>query len=100
MPEGVLAIHISNRYLDLAPLLYEFAKEKELPIAVISTGKTDSGGSAASWVLMTRNKDFINQPEINPFFQVQSSSDQKVRLWTDSYSNMLPFLRMEGVFNR
>lgn len=59
-PDGILAIHISNRYLDLEPVVYGLAKYLEWEAVVISNNSSNGGRVYPStWVLVTRNKDFL-----------------------------------------
>jgi hypothetical protein len=90
-PDGVLAIHISNRYLDLRPVVHELVERFKL-----HSGWNHSSGGAFSqpsdWILVARNDDVLGQPEVSR--QLQSlDSQRKVRLWTDDYSNLFQILR-------
>jgi len=103
-PQGVLAVHISNRYLDLEPLLYSLAEHFGLETALIVNPRTDSGSYTAVWVLMTYNKGFLETNAIQRFSSTDRETDpwmvenRTVRLWTDAYSNLFQFLRLEGAF--
>lgn len=56
-PNGVIAFHISNRYLDLEPVLATLAKKAELKCLVRHDSKEDKMGKAAStWVILARNE--------------------------------------------
>ncbi len=58
-PDGILALHISNRFIDLKPVVYGLGRHFECEIVYISN-RTDSSTavSSSSWVLLTRNKEF------------------------------------------
>ena len=90
-PNGVLAIHISNRYLDLRPVVHELAERFKLR----SGFKHSEGGpmsQPSDWILLARTDDVLGQPEVSR--QLQSlDSQRKVRLWTDDYSNLFQILR-------
>lgn len=98
-PQGVLAIHISNRYLDLAPLIQAAGNFYELEQALIASPADNNGSYAAVWVLLSYNKKFFQLPEIQNSKKEMPEEIATSRLWTDNYSNLLPFLRM-GVFFR
>ncbi len=92
-PNGILAIHISSQYLDLAPQLALQAQNAELHAVLIHSDVDESRGIfAADWVLMTADPDFLKHPEIanaaQPLRQLSG-----LRLWTDDYSSLLPLLK-------
>jgi hypothetical protein len=95
-PTGILAFHVSNQYLDLAPQLALLAKNAHLEVRNVSTGSFDARGEfRASWVLMTYDPTFFNQPEVASFAD-QIPSKPNLRLWTDDYSSLLPVLQPTG----
>lgn len=90
-PQGVLAIHISNRYLDLDPVvrgLADYLKFKVLRID--SSGNDDLGTSTADWMLLTRNEDLLKS--LGPK-GAESSAEPRSLLWTDEYSNLFRILK-------
>jgi len=93
-PNGILAFHISNLYLDLAPVVLNQAKSAGLEAVNISSPDDDyTGAYAADWVLVTANKGFLALP------QIQGAGNEiqpkpGLRLWTDDYSSLLPILRI------
>jgi len=90
-PDGVIAFHVSNRFLDLKPVLLRIADFHHLEYAYIhETG--DSGGTTSDWVLMTRNKSFLLRPEIVAATEpVVPRPDW--RLWTDDFNNLVQVFR-------
>jgi hypothetical protein len=95
-PEGILAVHISNRFLDLRPVLANIAEASGLTARLV----TDSpeGGSSASltdWVLIARSARAFEHPLLevaepippNPAFS----------LWTDQFNNLLDVLKSHPV---
>ncbi|HZU09300.1 MAG TPA: fused MFS/spermidine synthase [Pseudacidobacterium sp.] len=94
-PDGILAFHISSQYLNLEPVLAREAQQAGLhAITVRSAGNESLGIFAAEWVLLTRNEQFLSQPEVvnasNP-----SLLQANVRLWTDDYASLLPVLHWQ-----
>ena len=58
-PDGVIAFHISNRYLDLEPVLATLAKEENLKCLVRHDSKEDKRGKAAStWVILAKSDHY------------------------------------------
>jgi hypothetical protein len=91
-PDGVLAIHISNRHLDLAPIVRTLADAFRLEAVVIDTASEDDAIWGATWVLLSRDRKVLETPEID-----EESEDlvgkKGVRLWTDDYSNLFRVLK-------
>jgi len=90
-PDGVIAFHVSNRFLDLKPVLLAIAQAQGLEYAnLFDSG--ESGGTTSDWVLLTRNKRFILQPRIIEVTEpVAPRPDWG--LWTDDYSNLRQVLK-------
>lgn len=90
-PNGVLAIHISNRYLDLRPVVHELAERFKLHSGWVHT--PDGPLSQPSdWILLARNDEVLGQPAVSS--QLKSlDAQRKVRLWTDDYSNLFQILK-------
>jgi len=92
IPGGILAVHISNRHVDLEPEVALLAKASGMTARRISSPPNDKCGAFSStWMLLTDNVEFFSQPEVAHV----SSPDEnpKARLWTDDYSSLLPLLR-------
>lgn len=90
--DGILAFHISNRHLDLEPVVARLAEAYQLSPVVIHGGSQDWEGSPASWVLLARDRVLFDAPAI---YQASSALTGKstVRLWTDDYSNLFQVIR-------
>ncbi len=91
-PDGILAVHISNRYLDLAPVLAGEAEVAGKTGRVVETDDDDTQDLfGTTWVLL-RNPGSAFSKDI----QGRSSDlarSRKVRLWTDDYSNLFQILK-------
>lgn len=88
---GAIAVHITNRYVDLRPVLHGIAKRFELEEAVIETSADkDNGTYAADWIILTKNQDLLR--ELKPHETPQKNPGAAI-LWTDAYSNLFDVLR-------
>jgi SAM-dependent methyltransferase len=92
-PDGVLAVHVSNRFLSLGPVVALAAAEDGKEARMISNEEdSDNEIAAADWVLVSSRQGFFEQPEIK-------AVDEKIkpipglRVWTDDYSNLYKILR-------
>jgi hypothetical protein len=90
-PDGVIAFHVSNRFLDLKPVLLAIAERHKLEYAYLhETG--EGGGTTSDWVLLTRNKRFLlKQSIVEATEPVAPRPDW--RLWTDDYNNLVQVFR-------
>jgi len=85
-PEGVIAFHVSNRFLDLKPVLLAIAERHKLEYAFLhETG--ENGGTTSDWVLITRSKPFILKPSIVEATE-PVAPQPGLRLWTDDFNNL------------
>jgi hypothetical protein len=95
-PNGILALHISNRYLNLEPVCEggaEFLGRHAWTVA--DEGEGGEYLSSSTWVLVTadaslpKSAQFVNA-DISP-----SKITKGFRPWTDDYSNIVQILRLE-----
>ena len=64
-PKGLLAIHISNRYIQLDPVVAAIAKENGLVCRIFSDSNDGlPGKTASSWVVLARNEEELGSPFI------------------------------------
>lgn len=92
-PAGVVAFHISNHYLDLAPVVQQEAEHAGMKTAfIISPENEDTATYSSDWVLVTDNQELLSRNEI---VDAQQSIvvPPGLRLWTDDYNSLLPVLK-------
>jgi len=86
-PRGVIAFHVSNRFLDLKPVLLAIAARHHLEYAFVhETG--EGGGTTSDWVLITRDKTFIYRKDVAESTEPVAPQPDW-RLWTDDYNNLV-----------
>ena len=90
---GIIAFHVSNRYIDLEPVVAAIAHDAGLQaVSVHSHEDKQNGYYYADWILVTANQAFLSQPAmINDAFP--TPWQQQFRLWTDNYSSVFPLLK-------
>ena len=85
-PQGVIAFHVSNRFLDLKPVLLAIAEKHGLEFAYVhETG--EEGGTTSDWILITRYKPLILRKEIADA-TVPVAPEPGLRAWTDDFNNL------------
>jgi hypothetical protein len=93
-PDGVLAVDVSNRTLDLRPVVRRLAQHFGLAAVEIATKRSEDGTTWGSlWVLLTRNPAFLEEPGVADPGAPRESADPAFPLWTDDWSSLLPVLR-------
>jgi SAM-dependent methyltransferase len=92
-PGGILAVHTSNTYLDLGPVVQLLADDARYPARLISDGDDlRKLIDAADWVLVTRNESFLSNLDETKLHE-PITVPAKLRLWTDDYNNLFQILR-------
>jgi hypothetical protein len=92
-PEGILAVHISNRHLDLVPVVWSLADYFGLSRVIIADPGNYEETSPSLWVLLARLPALLADPEIASRARYMEGYVSHVRLWTDDYSNLIQILK-------
>ena len=96
-PDGILAVHISNRYFDLSPVVRNMAQldaEHGMQALLIeSRGNDLQGTDSSDWVLLTTNQQFMAEAEVQRSLTPWSEATPRPILWTDDYTNLFSLLR-------
>jgi len=92
-PGGAIAFHVSNDYLDLAPVVQKLAEARGFEaILVRNPANPDEMVYPSDWVLVTNNPSISKNPSIR-MRMVDINSRPRARLWTDSYSSIFSVLK-------
>jgi hypothetical protein len=87
-----MAFHVSNQFLDLAPVIHTLAGAYGIEAVEIHSDRDEGRGlSSATWVLVTRNREFLKRGEIRG--AAKEIPSRNLRLWTDDYNNLLQVIR-------
>ena len=85
---SVLALHVSNRYLDLMPVVAREAKEFSLHSLVVDTENDEDWAIASLWVLLSKDADALKL-DVAP---AKSSTLEELNthgpLWTDEFTSL------------
>jgi hypothetical protein len=93
-PDGLLLFHVSNRYLDLVPLVSTLVQDAGLSAFVRhqATGNIMVDGIAGGcYVIAARRVEDLGQIPADDRWQ--RLPRQAFRVWTDDYSNLLSIVR-------
>jgi SAM-dependent methyltransferase len=99
-PNGILAIHTSNTYLDLNPVVKLLADDAGIESRLISNSDDQRKLiDAADWMLLTRNQGFLLKLD-ETVLQDSIDMPTKLRVWTDDYNNLFQILRPLSFLNK
>ncbi|HEY6340940.1 MAG TPA: fused MFS/spermidine synthase [Bryobacteraceae bacterium] len=94
-PNGILALHISNRYLDLAPVCAAGAAYfHKAAFTVNDDGEAANYFSSSTWVLVTQDTTWFQEPQFANADIAKTQEQPNFRAWTDDYSNIVQILRL------
>jgi spermidine synthase len=89
-PDGLLAINISNRYLDLEPIVAQAAKNVGFSGVVIADDSYEETFYVSStWVILARDPSFFSHPNFQDTYVRAAQVRPEFREWTDDYSNIM-----------
>jgi len=91
-PGGVIAFHVTNRYLDLAPVVQALAEAQGLAVTQIRDDTKDGMTSTSDWVLLSDDPAALAKPALADFATpIEPRPDW--RLWTDDFNNLVQVLK-------
>ena len=87
-PGGAVALHLSNRYLDLEPEVAALARERGLVARVGSANLSGFFISSSTWAVVARNEADLGPLSADSRW-LPARLSPRVRPWTDDYSSLL-----------
>lgn len=93
--DGIIAVHISNRYLDLRPVVEALARHFGLAYATISHDPKEEEWwlYRTTWMLLSRDAAKLEVPAIRDVADALSDESAELVLWTDDHASLLPVLK-------
>ncbi|TPG08475.1 spermidine synthase [Sphingomonas oligophenolica] len=93
--DGLLLIHISNRFLDLEPVVAAAARAGGWRTAELDfrPSPLDRHATPSQWIALSRNANAIAALEALDSDWTPLAPDRQIRAWTDDYSSILPLLK-------
>jgi len=93
--DGIVAFHVSNRFLDLIPVVARIAKEQGAHAVLVNDDPDDEDESLRSrsdWVLVSRDSAALKR---EPIAEGSSEAEDQPRwrTWTEDYSNLIQILK-------
>jgi hypothetical protein len=92
-PEGILAINVTNRHINLLPVIQGHALTHQIPaVFVRHRSKSPMGSYVSHWILMSANEDFLAWPPIAMNTSKPPVGHQGPVFWTDDHAPVFPLL--------
>jgi hypothetical protein len=90
-PDGILAIHVTNRFVDLVPVVVRLATELGKPVVYLENeDDEDRGVDSSDWMLMTSNRGLLEHDDV-------AANANEIPppgpLWTDDFSSIFTLLK-------
>jgi hypothetical protein len=93
-PDGIIAFHVSNQYLNLAPEIAQLAIASNMQSRLVESPGDDLLGSYRStWVLLSNSPEFFKLPQITSL-STETPTTPRLPPWTDEYSSLLPIVQL------
>ena len=91
-PDGVVAFHVTNRFLHLAPVVKQIAEHYGMQTTLIVDDAEDNDLAKTDWVLVTKNAALLKRPKLMEGVEAIAPIPG-LRLWTDDYNNLFKILK-------
>ncbi|MDM0106261.1 fused MFS/spermidine synthase [Variovorax sp. J22R24] len=91
-PDGIVAFHVTNRFLSLAPVVEKIAQAKGLHVALVHDEPPEPGLRNTDWVLVSRDQAALTRDAI----RIASSTIDPIpglEPWTDDNNNLFSVLK-------
>ncbi|HEV2199803.1 MAG TPA: fused MFS/spermidine synthase [Bryobacteraceae bacterium] len=93
-PDGVLVVHISNRYLDLEPVVSQAMADMGWSgVKVEDDGEEQPYYSGSTWTVLNRDAKFFEHPSFKSAGTYALKTKPGFHGWTDDFSNLITILR-------
>jgi hypothetical protein len=91
-PDGIIAFHVTNRFLSLAPVVERLAKSRGLRAVLVADEGAETTGHATDWVLVARDAEVLDRIGLlNAASPIEPIPGLGV--WTDDFNNLFDVLK-------
>ena len=92
-PDGLLLFHITNRFVNLRPLMVGLARETDTEMAIV-VNRFAKYVTATHWAILGRHDNpFFDDPAVeNELWHWSGAKDGGI-VWTDDYASLLRVLK-------
>jgi spermidine synthase len=91
-PRGVLAVHISNKYLDLRPVVKQAAEFYGREARIVDSEEIDYIGVYSSdWVLIAQDPKIFDAESLST--AAEKLETKTIRMWTDDFTDLYQIVK-------
>jgi spermidine synthase len=97
-PDGVLAMHVSNHYLNLGPVVELGNQGLGKDVWQVINTENEPGDTEpynSTYILVSARKDFFTAPEFDQRLSI-IEMPKKLKMWTDEYTTLWPIFHVKG----
>ena len=91
-PGGIIAFHVTNRFLNLVPVVEGLSHVHGLFMIHIADEGEDSLASRSDWLLLSDRRESLDRETLT-----EAATEVEVRkdwrLWTDDFNNLVQVLK-------
>jgi hypothetical protein len=91
-PDGIIAFHLTNRFLWMPPVVQEIARARGLATALVRDDPQEPTYRSTDWMLVARNPQVLERAGIReaatPVAPIPGLS-----AWTDDFNNLFQILK-------
>jgi len=92
--DGILALHVTNRFVDLLPIVQRLADTAGLRAIYVENYSSSSRlVNSSDWVLLTRNQAFLNLEIVR---EDEEPMPAPGPLWTDDFSSLWEVVELDN----
>jgi hypothetical protein len=91
-PDGIIAFHVTNRFLRLSPVVANIARAKGLHVALIHDENDNPLLRNTDWILVARNPAVLAQYAIGSR-RAPIQDIPGLGVWTDDFNNLFDVLK-------
>jgi hypothetical protein len=91
-PGGIIAFHLTNRFLDLNPVVKQLADAHHLFSVLVADDGDEGIVSRSDWVLLSDREASLQVPQIAEAAS-EVATRENLRLWTDDFNNIIQILK-------
>ena len=90
--DGILMVHVSNRHLDLIPVVRALAEDAGKEMRIIHAQPTDlPGANTSDWIIVTEQRCvYLGRKELR---SKNATGKKPTLLWTDDFSSLWHVLK-------
>ena len=98
-PQGVLALHLTNNYLDLVPVAASLGSALGKEVLYVTTPRNIGVTSTTDWVLIAADSGAFSDRVTEDSQASELTLPAPEHIWTDDYSDLLGALRTDRAEN-